>query len=212
MILNMAQTEFTKLVKNIKGHTYFDLLIYNDLYQNKDKDNIKIETSLDSLISIYDKLFGFGFSLAGYQFIGLVLEKSIMDNDNKYAPAAYFMLAIGFLISLFGSMSSFFILEFLISIKQEENNFIIHSIQKYKTIFKIFSESLLYMDCILFLLPINILIHNVLSYYYGLIFNICSGILFLLGLIFSYCTIIAKQIFTDKEGNKIKRLIYDINK
>ena len=45
--------------------------------------------------------------------------------------------------------------------------------------------------------------------YYGLIFNICSGVLFLLGLIFSYCTIIAKQIFTDKEGNKIKRLIYD---
>ena len=57
----------------------------------------------------------------------------------------------------------------------------------------------------LFLIPINILIYNVLSDTYGFIFNIMSGILFILGLVFSYCIIIAKQEF---QGDGIKRRIY----
>ena len=40
------------------------------------------------------------------------------------------MLAIGFIISLFGSMSSFFILEFLTSIKNEDPEIIVHSVRK----------------------------------------------------------------------------------
>ena len=211
-------TLFDRLNDKITGHSYFDIMIYNDIITTYDNDKKKkpeeqdtegqgilIKDSLDDLISIYDKLFGFGFSLSGYQFIGLVLEKTIVDNTNQYAPLAYFLLAIGFLISLFGSMSSFFILEFLTSIKNEEPEFIVHSVQRYKTLFKSFSEALLYADCILFLIPINILIYNVLNDMYGLIFNILSGILFLLGLIFSYCIIIAKQEFA---GNNIKRRIY----
>jgi len=196
---------FKRLSNQITGHSYFDIMIYNGIVSAKD-ESININDSLDDLISIYDKLFGFGFSLSGYQFIGLVLEKTIVDNNNQYAPFAYFLLAIGFLISLFGSMSSFFILEFLTSIKNEEPEFIVHSLQKYKTIFKGFSEALLYLDCILFLIPINILIYNVLSDTYGFIFNIMSGILFILGLVFSYNIIIAKQVFKD---DKIKRRIYN---
>ena len=199
---------YKRLSNRITDHSYFDIMIYNGIVSSKDEHNeetIDINGSLDDLISIYDKLFGFGFSLSGYQFIGLVLEKTIVDNDNKYAPLAYFLLAIGFLISLFGAMSSFFILEFLTSIKNEEPEFIVHSLQRYKTIFKGCSEALLYLDCILFLIPINILIYNVLNDTYGLVFNIMSGVLFILGLIFSYCIIIAKQEFKD---NEIKRRIY----
>ena len=199
-----TDTLFNRLSKRINGHSYFDIMIYNGIVSAKD-ESINVNDSLDDLISIYDKLFGFGFSLSGYQFIGLVLEKTIVDNNNEYAPFAYFMLAIGFLISLFGSMSSFFILEFLTSIKNEEPEFIVHSLQKYKTIFKGFSEALLYVDCMLFLIPINILIYNVLSDTYGFIFNIMSGILFILGLVFSYCIIIAKQEFQE---DGIKRRIY----
>ena len=199
---------YKRLSNRITDHSYFDIMIYNGIVSSKDEhdeETIDINDSLDDLISIYDKLFGFGFSLSGYQFIGLVLEKTIVDNDNKYAPMAYFLLAIGFLISLFGAMSSFFILEFLTSIKNEEPEFIVHSLQRYKTIFKGCSEALLYLDCILFLIPINILIYNVLNDTYGLVFNIMSGVLFILGLIFSYCIIIAKQEFKD---NEIKRRIY----
>ena len=199
-----TDTLFNRLSKRINGHSYFDIMIYNGIVSAKE-ESINVNDSLDDLISIYDKLFGFGFSLSGYQFIGLVLEKTIVDNNNQYAPFAYFLLAIGFLISLFGSMSSFFILEFLTSIKNEEPEFIVHSLQKYKTIFKGFSEALLYVDCMLFLIPINILIYNVLSDTYGFIFNIMSGILFILGLVFSYCIIIAKQEF---QGDGIKRRIY----
>ena len=198
---------FKRLSNQITGHSYFDIMIYNDISTstNEEGNIVSVKDSLDDLIDIYDKLFGFGFSLSGYQFIGLVLEKTIVENTNQYAPFAYFMLAIGFLISLFGSMSSFFILEFLTSIKNEEPEFIVHSLQKYKTIFKGCSEALLYIDCILFLIPINILIYNVLSDTYGLIFNIMSGVLFILGLVFSYCIIIAKQEF---QGDGIKRRIY----
>lgn len=215
-------TLFERLSNKITGHSYFDIMLYNNIVstyendkkkkpdeQDKEGQGISINDSLDSLISIYDKLFSFGFSLSGYQFIGLVLEKTIVDNDNKYAPLAYFLLAIGFLISLFGSMSSFFILEFLTSIKNEEPEFIVHSIQKYKTIFKFCSEALLYVDCILFLIPINILIYNVLNDVYGLAFNILSGILFILGLIFSYCVIVAKQEFDMDTDKPIKRRIYN---
>ena len=215
---------FERLNEKIVGHSYFDIMLYNDIVstyeddkkkkpdeQDKEGQGISVNDSLDSLISIYDKLFGFGFSLSGYQFIGLVLEKTIVDNTNQYAPFAYFLLAIGFLISLYGSMSSFFILEFLTSIKNEEPEFIVHSVQRYKTIFKGCSEALLYVDCILFLIPINILIYNVLSDTYGLIFNIMSGVLFLLGLIFSYCIIIAKQEF-DTDTTPIKRRIYNKKK
>ena len=200
-----TETLFNRLSRKINGHSYFDIMIYNGIVSAKD-ESINVNDSLDDLISIYDKLFGFGFSLSGYQFIGLVLEKTIVDNNNEYAPFAYFLLAIGFLISLFGSMSSFFILEFLTSIKNEEPEFIVHSLQKYKTIFKGFSEALLYLDCMLFLFPINILIYNVLSDTYGLIFNIMSGVLCFLGLVFSYNIIIAKQVFKD---DKIKRRIYN---
>ena len=52
-------------------YTYTEMLVYNDL-----KDEGKIGTGLNSVITVYEKLFGFGLSLSGYQFIGLVLEKS----------------------------------------------------------------------------------------------------------------------------------------
>jgi len=202
--------KFNNLIKGIKGKSYFDIHLYNDLYQSKKTGKLNITTGIDSLISMYDELFSFGFSLSGYQFIGLVLEKTIVSNNNNFAPLAYFLLSIGFLFSLFGAMTSFFIMEYLYSIKQESLEFIVYSLSRYKTLFKGFSDVLLYLDCILFLAPIIILIYNVLSPVYGKIFNICSGLLFILGLLFSYIVIIAKQIFKNSEENKeVKRLIYD---
>ena len=206
----LLNNQYNDLVKDIKGHSYYDIHLYNDLYQSKKSGKLSINTGIDSLISMYDKLFSFGFSLSGYQFIGLVLEKTIVTNDNKFAPFAYFLLSIGFLISLFGAMASFFIMEFLYSIKQESLEFKVYSLSKYKTIFKYCSDALLYLDCILFLTPINILIYNVLNTVYGRLFNILSSVLFILGLIFSYNIIIAKQIFKrSDENNEIKRLIYN---
>ena len=68
-------TLFDRLSDKIVGHSYFDIMLYNDIVstyendkkkkpeeQDKEGQGISINDSLDSLISIYDKLFSFGFS------------------------------------------------------------------------------------------------------------------------------------------------------
>ena len=167
-----------------------------------------ITNIIGPVITEFIRLFDLSLLLASFLPLSFFFAYGIFSipaglNMEKYGGKR--MIIFGFLISLFGSMSSFFILEFLTSIKNEEPEFIVHSLQRYKTIFKGCSEALLYLDCILFLIPINILIYNVLNDTYGLVFNIMSGVLFILGLIFSYCIIIAKQEFKD---NEIKRRIY----
>ena len=54
---------------------------------------------------------------------------------------------------------------------------------------------MLYANSILFVAPINILIYNVIDFYFGIIFNISSGFLFILGVYFHYKIIIARQSY-----------------
>ena len=52
------------LEDKINGTSYFDIILYNGIV-NSDK-KIDLSSSLDSLISIYDKLFGFGKKILIY--------------------------------------------------------------------------------------------------------------------------------------------------
>jgi len=106
-----------------KIYSYIDMLVYNDLLNNPED---KISEGLEPVMEVYDKLHGFGLALSGYQFIGLVLEKSVIDDgESHFNQFAYFMLAIGFIISLFGSLLSFCMYEFLSYIKKESNEYIV---------------------------------------------------------------------------------------
>ena len=217
--------------KLYQGYTYFDILLYNCFDPiSKQIDLDKLNTAIDDIVDVYDKLFNFGLTLSGYQFIGLTLERNLQDTESIHIRIAYFILSFGFLISLFGSLLAFIVIEYLKGAREETPEFIIAGIKEYKTIFKL-TDIILYANSILFVAPINILIYNVIDFYFGIIFNISSGILFFLGIYFHYKIIIARQSYhpiikkdnfmTDfisriqsyfgKEENKdnIKRKIYE---
>ena len=152
------------------------MLIYNDL-----KTHGKIDKGLENLINMYDKLYSFGLSLSGYQFIGLILEKSFFDDSTMFLyPFAYFMLAIGFIISLFGSLLAFCMYQFLIFSKNERDVYIVKGIVKYRKFLGL-PHLVLIINTFCFAFPINILIHTNLDLVYGLIFNAISLLLLAIG-------------------------------
>tara|TARA_B100001964_G_scaffold237671_1_gene301657 strand:- start:1896 stop:2528 length:633 start_codon:yes stop_codon:yes gene_type:complete len=179
-------------------YTYSEMLIYNDLVEND-----KIGDGLQSTIDVYDKLYEFGLSLSGFQFIGLVLEKSLLSEYDEHSNNfAFFMLAFGFIISLFGSLLSFCMYEYLTYIKHESDTFIVKGIINYRTFLKS-PHIILLSDTFCFALPINILIHNNLTAYYAYIFNFLSLLLLFIGFKIHRLMIINKQNYStlciDKE-------------
>ena len=175
-LMQYIKTEVPKNKNNKPDYTYTEMLVYNDLKEN----NVE-RPGMDSVIDVYDKLFGFGLSLSGYQFIGLVLEKaSVEDTTNDMYPFAFFILAIGFIISLFGALLSFCMYEFLTYIKHESNEYIVKNIIKYRSFLKL-PHAILLVNTFCFALPINILIHINLSTTYAIIFNAVSVILLAVG-------------------------------
>ena len=154
-----------------KIYSYIDMLAYNDLLNEPEG---RISGGLDPIMDVYDKLHGFGLSLSGYQFIGLVLETTVIDeNDSHFNQFAYFMLAIGFIISLFGSLLSFCMYEFLSYLKTESNEYIVKSIIHYREELKL-PHIILLVNTFCFAIPINILIHYTLISYYAVLFNVIS--------------------------------------
>ena len=65
-----------------QGFTYFDILLYN-CYDSKNKmiNLEKLNRAIDDIVDIYDKLFSFGLTLSGYQFIGLTLERNLQESE-----------------------------------------------------------------------------------------------------------------------------------
>ena len=155
-------------------------------------DRDKLSTAFDDLIDNYANLFDFGISLSGYQFVGIILENNLSTTESTHIQVAYFILSIGFLISMFGVLLCFITVEYLRGCREESTEFIVAGINKYKTLFKL-GDIILYADCILFTIPINILIYNSLAYHYGIIYNILCGLLFVMGTGFHYSVIISRQ-------------------
>lgn len=202
---------FDKIVNNdihellIQGCTYFDILLYNCYDENKRiVDREKLSTAFDDLIDNYSNLFDFGISLSGYQFVGIILENNLSTTEATHIQVAYFILSVGFLISMFGVLLCFITIEYLRGCREENTEFIIAGINKYKTLFKL-GDIILYADCLLFAIPINILIYNSLAPHFGMIYNVLCCILFALGTGFHYLVIISRQEYNISQDD-IKRV------
>ena len=179
--------------------------INDDANKNKiiihvDKD--KLNLALDDIAAVYDNLLNLGMTLSGYRFIGLTLERNLQDSAVFGVKLAYFILCSGFLISMFGVLLSFIVVEYVKGLRDESCEFIIVGIKSYKIIFKLSDIIILYGDSILFVAPINILIYNVIDFYFGVIFNVMSTIIFVLGVYFHYKIIISRQIYHVRISNK----------
>ncbi len=193
----------------IQGSTYFDILLYNCYDEvNCLIDKSKLSQAFDDLIDNYSNLFDFGISLSGYQFVGIILEKNLSVTEALHVRVAYFILSIGFLVSMFGVLLCFITVEFLRGCREEEPEFIIAGINKYKTLFKL-GDIILYANCILFTIPINILIYSSLDYYFGIIYNVFCGLLFIFGMYFHYTVIIARQQYNITDADIAKSETFD---
>ena len=185
----------------INGRSYFDILLYNCYDEEKKIINKeKLSTSFDDLLNNYTDLLNLGIMLSGFQFIGIILEKNLSLTGSNEMTLAYFMLSIGFLISMFGVLISFITLEYLRGCREENIEFIIAGIQKYKWIFKS-ADLILYSDCIMFTIPINLLIYNSLSINLSIAYNIICGFLFITGVFIHYMIIVAKQNYNLTEDD-----------
>ena len=56
------------------------------------------------------------------------------------------------------------------------------------------------------MVPLNILIYNILDVYYGIIFNVFSGIMFVTGWVLHQMVIFNKQKYKVKRKSSIKRI------
>jgi hypothetical protein len=101
---------------------------------------------------------------------------------------------------MFGVLICFITLEYLRGCRDETVEFIIVGIQKYKWIFKS-ADLILYSDCIMFVVPINLLIYNSLSLNLSIIYNIICGFLFMIGIFIHYMIIVAKQNYNLTEDD-----------
>jgi hypothetical protein len=185
----------------ISGRSYFDILLYNCYDEEKKMlDKEKLNTAFDDLLDNYGDLLNMGIMLSGFQFVGIILEKNLSLTESYGMSIAYFLLSVGFLISMFGVLICFITLEYLRGCRDETVEFIIVGIQKYKWIFKS-ADLILYSNCIMFIIPINLLIYNTLSFTLGLIYNIICGSLLLLGLSIHYMIIVSKQKYVLTEDD-----------
>tara|TARA_B100001121_G_C18686255_1_gene620790 strand:+ start:1848 stop:2552 length:705 start_codon:yes stop_codon:yes gene_type:complete len=198
-LIKIEDEDIHKLL--VSGRSYFDILLYNCYDEEKKMiDKEKLNTAFDDLLDNYGDLLNMGIMLSGFQFVGIILEKNLSLTESYEMTVAYFLLSVGFLISMFGVLISFITLEYLRGCRDETVEFIVVGIQKYKWIFKS-ADAILYSDCIMFTVPINLLIYNSLELNLSLTYNIVCGFLFIIGIFTHYMIIVAKQNYNLTEDD-----------
>ena len=187
------------------GYTNMEIMIANGYDPSGDfKD--ELSTSIDDIVAIYDQLFDSACTLAGFQFIGIVFDKTAISDDISISSFSYFFFGLGFIISLFSAMMTFITSTFLKTLRFENKDFIEKSLQKYKTIFY-FGYITFFVNTIAFIVPINIILHELIYYPFAICINIASLIVVILGVTFYYLIVHKRQIYVENNV-EIKRNIY----
>lgn len=190
-----------------RNKTNINVCSYNLVYSNENDDNFNYY--IDDIISIFDGLFSFAITLGAFQFVGIVLEKSILENTSTLLELSYFFLTLGFLMSILGGLTVFISSLFIRTLRHEKKLFAIAAIKRYTPLFY-FGYIILFINSAAFLLPINLLAYEMLPIYYSIIITIVSFIVLITGIIYFVILLFNKTIF--KIGDvTYKRRIYDNN-
>ena len=96
---NLGDEMFNPSLNNI------EICSYNYINSGEVDDNFNYY--LDDLISIFDGLFGFAATLGAFQFVGIIFEKSVVEDATEVVKVSYFFLALGFLFSILGALTVF---------------------------------------------------------------------------------------------------------
>lgn len=187
------------------GYTNMEIMIANGYNPSSDfKD--ELSTSIDDIIAIYDQLFDSSCTLAGFQFIGIVFDKTTIGEDISISSISYFFFGLGFIVSLLSTMMTFITSTFLKTLRFENKDFVQKSLQKYKTIFY-FGYITFFVNTIAFMVPINIILHELIYYPFAICINIASVIVVILGVTFYILIVHKRQIYVENNV-EIKRNIY----
>jgi hypothetical protein len=187
------------------GYTNMELMIANG-YNPSDTFTDDLSTSIDDIIAIYDQLFDSACTLAGFQFIGIVFDKTVIEGNITLSSFAYFFFGLGFVVSLFSAIMTFITSTFLKTLRFENKEFVETSIQKYKKLFY-FGYITFFINSICFMVPINIILHELIYYPFAIAINIASLITVILGITFYVIIVHNKQIYTIN-NREIKRNVY----
>ena len=60
-------------------------------------------------------------NIGSFQFVGIILEKSILENSSILLELSYFFLTIGFLMSILGGLTVFISSLFIRTLRHEKN-------------------------------------------------------------------------------------------
>ena len=71
-----------------KNKTNINMWSYNLVYSDENDD--KFNNYIDDIISVFDSLFNFAITLGAFQFVGIILEKSMLDNSTILLELSYF--------------------------------------------------------------------------------------------------------------------------
>ena len=167
----------------------------------------KFGIALDDIISIFDTLFNFACTLSGFQFIGIVFDKTVLEDSDFVIEISYFFLALGFIFSLLSAFLSYVSLHFLKTIRFENTDLINISISRYRPIFY-FAYITLFINSGCFLVPVNIFVHDLLSSYFAITINVISCIIFIAGITVYTIMIQRKQIFRIDENTIVQRTVF----
>ena len=158
------------------------------------------------ITEVYDQLFDSACTLAGFQFIGIVFDKTAIGEDISISSFSYFFFGLGFIVSLFSAMMTFITSTFMKTLRFENKAFIEKSLQKYKNIFY-FGYITFFVNTIAFMVPINIILHELIYYPFAICINIASVIVVILGVTFYLLIVHQKQIYRENTV-EIKRNVY----
>jgi hypothetical protein len=181
-------------------------IIISNGYEPSSDFTETLSTSIDDIIAIYDQLFNSACTLAGFQFIGIVFDKSIIEDNISISSFAYFFFGLGFIISMLSAMMTFITSTFLKTLRFENKNFIQASIKKYEKIFY-FGYITFFMNTISFMVPINIILHELIYFPFAIFINIVSVIISILGITFYIIIVHNKQSYLI-DNVEYKRNIY----
>lgn len=189
------------------GYNNIDICAYNYAYIQEVDENFNV--FLDDLVSTFESLFSFASTLGAFQFVGIIFEKSVVEESTDIVKVSYFFLAIGFLFSILGALTVFVSGLFVRTLRHERKEFALVALNKYSKLFY-FGYVALFVNSAAFLVPINILIHELLEIYYAVIVNVFSFLILLFSVIFYGVVIHRKQIFNYNQ-RIYKRRIYELD-
>ena len=190
---------------NTYGYTNMEIMISNGYNPASDfKD--ELSTSIDDVIAIYDQLFDSACTLAGFQFIGIVFDKTAISDDISISSFSYFFFGLGFIVSLLSTMMTFITSTFFKTLRFENKDFVQKSLLKYKIVFY-FGYITFFVNTIAFMVPINIILHDLIYYPFAICINIASILVVILGVTFYFLIIHRRQIYVENNV-EIKRNIY----